>query len=217
MVTVRSDDNVNVRLRQVFMAEDALPTTLLAVAGRVLSLDELASFEPHTIRLELQEALRIPTISVDKFDWVMAGLAIFRSNEFFTEVNHFVDLCNILTDSETEPGDFDPPNSLEMAVAVLFARMIDPLTGEDDNHFSIDVRTFMGAVLAEEGFISAPPSLTEAIIPDRIRGRVQSMSMDADMGPALLETNKLLVDDLEMIVSEVETKAREQLQVVMNA
>lgn len=201
-------------VRELLTNDNTHSAALLAIALKVLEPNELLDFEAQSVRLELQERFRV-IIPPDNFDKLMSAVAVLTTDRFFTDPASFNDLCNIMSGMPTDIEEFEPPEPLEMAWAVYQARMIDPMDGaKDDLDFSEEVKLYMGAVLAENGYISPPSQLREAILPDYAINNASSFLADASFMPALIENTQLLHSDLEAGMKILIAELEQQLAVV---
>jgi hypothetical protein len=211
---VTTDNPIN-DAKKLFLSDEAFSAPLLMLANKVLTVDELQEFDATSIRLELQEAFRIPVIPVDTFDRLMAALVVFNNDMFFKDPKTFNEIANIMSGFPTDVEEFEPPEPIEMAMAIYQARLIDPIDGEVDGiEFSDEVKMYMGSILAENGYMSVPGSIREAIIPDMYLNNAGSFLADADFLPAMLDNTRTLIDDLESEMAEFKKVISGQIELV---
>lgn len=149
---------------RLFQDDNAYGAALFIAAREYLELDELLSFEPQTIRLELQQSLSIPELDNEIFGRLMSMIVVVGTDLFYNDWQAFVDVCNILSGQAASPDVFDPADPYEMAWAVVETALLAPL--EEGEAFSEEIRAYMGLSLQEHGFFSAPPPLSVAIMPN---------------------------------------------------
>ena len=150
---------------RLFSDEKSHGASLLIAALQIIPYEELTSYHPHTVRLELQQELKLREIDDDIMARLMAALSILSTDLFYRSLPAFIEICNTLSAVPPLPGFFDPAESDEMAAAIAQSQIIDPLDGNRDIEFNEEILSYMGYQLAEEGFISPPLILKEAIMP----------------------------------------------------
>lgn len=114
---------------------------------------------PETIRLQLEQdfSIQVPKCTLDK---LMAAISTLTSNQFYKDVQTFVDYCNIFSGNDFDPGEFDPADPAEILWGVTEACLIYPPNNDpQDTEFSAEVRTYIGQVLETEGILNPPDVL----------------------------------------------------------
>jgi hypothetical protein len=179
----------------MLLDEDTLATTLL-----VWALDEfgpeLLGWHPATIRREVEATAGVP-IRDDNFDRLMAAVAVVSTDLFFKNAAAFAQLAPALCGDGFDPGEFDPPDAAECAWAIVEALLVSPPDDDDAAPFSEDVRRFVGHVLREEGFTSAPDVLAIALDTGEL-----AAGLDDDVRAASSEAQAQREDDIKSVVRE---------------
>lgn len=192
---VHSDPNA--AIKQLFQSDEAYATSLVAAAMKFLTFDELATFAPATIRLELQDALALKHIDNDIFGRLMAGVVIVTSDLFYKDLPSFIELCNVLSGMPGLVEVFDPADAYEVAWGVAESMLLDGMDGrEDSDEFSEEIRVYMGAVLAEEGFF-APPAFLPMAIFEGVYDPAASFADSEDILPAIVERDIARQQDMQ--------------------
>ena len=187
---------------ELFKDDNAYGTSLFLAASKVLTLEELGSFAPRTIRLELKDALRLSHIPQDNMDRLMAAIAIVTTDRFYTDVPAFIDICNILSGTPPAPNVFDPADAYEVAWALAEATILDGFDGEqDEDQFSEEIRLYIGMMLEEDGFFSAPSIMKMAIMTNQYNPAT-SFADSSDIMPAVMEADEARHSDIQMMVVE---------------
>jgi hypothetical protein len=216
LMTIQAGESKANKLARIFLSEETYPVAQLAIALKVMSVEDLQSFHPESIRMELMEALAIRYIPSNRWDTFMSALTIFSTDVFYNDIFSFNELCNLMSQSPTSPDDFEPADSYEMAWAVHQARIIDPMDGDTDLNFSEEVKMYIGAMLDMEGYIRPPHVLRDAIMPETSALNTESWVDDTEFMPAILDTASTLITDLETTLKELDTELKAQLQEIAN-
>lgn len=159
---------------------------MFVAAREVLELDELLSFDPRTVRLELQDAFGIPRIDYDTFGKLMAMVAVIGTDRFYRDLPAFIDICNILSGQVADVDIWDPADPYEIAWALTETGLLEGRDAEEP--FSEEIRAYIGMSLYEHGFFSPPPSLSLAIMPDDARSPAD-VTADAELLPAIVSAD----------------------------
>lgn len=195
------------RLSKLFQDEAAWGAALYIGALQVMTADELATFEPATIRLELQYEAGIRLIDIDIFGRLMAAITVVSTDLFYQDLPAFIEICNVLTGSPPLANVFDPADSWEMSWAVAEMDLIDPR--DEDIEFSEEIRAYMGMMLQQDGFFSPPGILHMVIMPKM--STPQEITTDADLLPALIsgdtdrhdDVQEMLVENTKQLLSQI--------------
>jgi hypothetical protein len=155
------------------LADDVYATVML-----VLYLDrfgpEAARWHPEVVGDAVRREFG-PAVKPGNVDRLLAALTISGlgegdPNAFFTKAQSFVPLANVLAFDSFDPESFEPADALECAWAVTEALLLHPPDSAEP--FGPEVRTYVGKVLADEGFVSPPDVLRIALGGD-FSGRVR--------------------------------------------
>lgn len=172
--------------------------------------DSPLAWHPTTIRMELEERTGAK-IHESVFSRLMACISIATNDQFFSDVPTFIDFCNILNGDDFDPNVFDPADVDECAWGVTEAILIAPPTRDNPEPFSEEVRAYIGYVLSQEGFLSAPDVLQVALM-DEWHGSGQSdFSDDPEMFGMMYETQQSRTKDVEDMIRQGLTQWKAQL------
>jgi hypothetical protein len=133
--------------------------------GEKLGLKVL-HWHPRTIRDYVDNAWDV-TLTQTNFDKLMAGIAIVTTDLFFTNVDRFIKLCNVLCGSPLNPRVFEAADALECAWGCTEALLLDPPDDKNPEPFHSEVRHYIAQVLDDEGFVNPPDILKIALGSDR--------------------------------------------------
>lgn len=106
----------------------------------------------------------VPPINLAK---IMVAGDLVQSDQFYRSLPRFIFVCNILSNSYLEPGEFDPADAAEIAWGVTEAMLIYPaetITDGDGEAFSTDITAYIGRILAEEGIVNPPDVLRIGLV-----------------------------------------------------
>lgn len=139
-----------------------MATVLVAILLDTYGTDFL-QWEPIVLWQELYEDFnaKLPELNCNK---IQALALTITSDQPFNDWLVFNNTCEALNDDPVNPDVLDIATPEQMAWAVM--EMALNSDAEDQQQFSTDVRTFMGVVLAGNGILTLPKSLTMAILPD---------------------------------------------------
>jgi len=185
---------------KVLRDEESYGAALVLAALQFMTLDELLSFDPETVKLELQDASGIQLLDPDNFSRLMASLSVIGTDLFYTDLPSFIDVCNLLSGQAADPDVFDPADPYEMAWAIAETELLDKFDGANENVFSEEIRYYMGQMLYEHGFFSPPSKLRYAIMPDNI-ATPADLSGDEEMLSAIVATDIERHEELDAMVA----------------
>jgi len=138
---------------QHFADEDSMASTLLVVAVRRFGQD-LLTWDPETIQLELSEAT--PNLLDSNYNKLMAAIRIATSDEFWTDLPSFLELCNAL-DGDFIAG-FEPPDLETLSWGIVEAAIICP--PENLNKpFSLEIIGYIQEAVRAAGLENPPEVL----------------------------------------------------------
>jgi hypothetical protein len=187
--------------KQLLVDGNTFATTLLVIFVDIYGM-EATSWSPHTIRMEIEDDLgvRMPQAN---FDRLMAAIFVLTTDQFFTNLPAFIQICNVLSGSPMTMEEFDPADSTECAWGLTEAMLISPPDEQNPNPFSDEITGYIGAVLDEEGILVPPDILGIAIRDDDAVHRVNhSYSDDPEMYSAIWGSEKQKTDDINDVVKE---------------
>lgn len=149
--------------KDVLSDPNVLTSTLLLALADAFGPESL-EWHPATLRMEFEEHYGVQLTDA-AYDRLMTGVVLVTTDRFYKSVQDFVTFANFLTGQPNDPDHFEPPTAAEMAAAISEVLWLTPPDDEDEEPFSEEVCAFVGQVLAEEGFRSAPDVLAIAIWP----------------------------------------------------
>jgi hypothetical protein len=164
------------KLGELWTSPDTFATSLLSLA-----IDEFGTqcfdWEPETIWMGIKEKYGVDVPQGAK-DRLMAGINLMTTNLFYTSVEAFTQITNVLNGARANFYLYDPVEPYEAGWALTEVLLLEPPTKEErednDNfkgRFSPEVLRYMGVMLEEDG-IDNPPDLLKI----------------ADMGPQTVTT-----------------------------
>jgi hypothetical protein len=107
---------------------------------------------------------------------------------------------------------FDPADSVECAWAVTEALLLVPPDAEDPEPFSDEVRHYIGAVLREEGYVTAPDVLRIALDGDFADHVRFNFADDPEMFQGIYDVQASKAAEVTDTVRENLTELLEQIQ-----
>ena len=157
------------------------------------------TWHPQTIQMQITADFNVQ-LPKENFDKLMAGIQILTTDYFYSKLPEFIQLCNIFSGDDFDPTVFDPADSFEMAWAMTEVMMLDP--PETRNPFSEEICAYIGEVLKEEGFITAPDVLKIGLKEDLSAQVASDFADDPEMFQAITETQTGKADEIEQALAE---------------
>ena len=161
-------------------------------------------WDPMTIRQEIEEdfGVKIPN---KVFNRLMSAINIATTDQFYTSLPDFIDLCNILSGDVLDPRWFDPADPSECAWGITEALMISPPDDGEENPFASEIVGYIAQVVKSHG-IHNPPDVLKIGLgedADKISENVaQTFSDDPEMYSAIWKTQQDKSDDIKTYVKE---------------
>jgi hypothetical protein len=146
-------------------------------------------------------------------DKLNAAVAALTTDLFYASPEAF---CHIVASLHGQGLDlewFDPPTAEEAALAVVEIGLLDWADEQRDRRrFSVEMRKFIGHVLAKERILMAPPALTMAIMPDEVEHLITQDDQDLQRavlaGSAAARDLNAIADGLERLPALAELLAQ---------
>lgn len=200
-------------IKAVWSDENSFATTLLLCFMDAYGVEGL-EWDPATIRQEIEEDFEVK-MSTRAFNKLMAGINIATTDQFYTRLPEFIDLCNILSGDVLDPRWFDPADPGECAWGITEALFISPPDAEDENPFAPDIVGYIAEVVKAHGIQNPPDVLKLGLKGDasQIAENVaQTFSDDPEMYSAIWkvqqekseEIRQYIKSNLSSLLSQVE-------------
>lgn len=188
-------------MRQVWLSEQSYATTLLLCYIDTYGSEGL-DWDPMTVRHEIEEDFNIKLPS-KSFNKLMAAINVATTDQFYTSLPEFIDLCNVLSGDVLDPRWFDPADPGECAWGITEAMFISPPDKEDENPFSQDIVGYIAEALKAHGIQNPPDVLKIGLRGDA--GQVaenvaQTFSDDPEMYSAVWKVQQEKSDEIRAFV-----------------
>lgn len=194
-------------IQKILTSEDTYATTMLLLAVDQWppnpddEIQEPLCFQwtPQTLRYEIEQTwdVQLPQENLDK---LMAAISIVKTDFFFKDEDRFIKLCNILSGSSFDPTVFDPADSVECAWGITEALLLSPPDEDDPEPFSDNVRRYVGFVLREEGYVTAPDILRIALDADFSAQVTYNWADDPEMFQGIYAVQQDKTKEVEEII-----------------
>ena len=194
-------------IQQLLTGPETYATTLL-----VLALDhygpEMLEWHPQTLQLEFADdfGVQLPQQNLHK---LMAAITILTTDRFERSLPSFIWLCNVLADDTLDPTVFDIATAEEMAWGITEALLINP--PESEQHFSDEIRWYIGFMLDEEGVVD-PPDVLRLALRQRLTDPLDDFVDDPEMYAALYTSQQAKSQEIETMLREQLTQLIKQLE-----
>lgn len=188
-------------MRALWTNDEAYATALLLCFIDVYGTEGL-SWDPMTIRAEIEEDFNVK-VSAKTFNKLMAGINIASTDQFYSSLPDFIDLCNILSGDVLDPRWFDPADPGECAWGITEAMLISPPDREEENPFSQDIVGYIAEVIKAHGIQNPPDVLKIGLREDakQIAENVaQTFSDDPEMYSAVWKVQQEKADEIRAYV-----------------
>jgi hypothetical protein len=123
-----------------------------------------------------------------------------------------VALANVLAGDEFDPSVFDPADSAECAWAITEALLLSPPDDDDPEPFSPEVRTYVGKVLRDEGYVTPPDVLKIALDGDFAEHVRYSFADDPEMFSGIHDVQAGKTQEIESVIREGLSELLDQLK-----
>lgn len=201
--------NARSQLAKLVNDTDVYTTTLLTLALDRLGND-LFEWHPETVRLEMEQALGV-RLQAHAFNRLMAGIALLSTDQFYSDLPKFIDICNVLSGDDFDPETFDPADTDEICWAVTEATLLDP-PDEGVPKFTEEIKAYMAAVLSREGYATAPRVIAP-ILSGITLGDPGTFADDPEIFGAIHEAqqakneeiNTMILDNLRELMAQLES------------
>jgi hypothetical protein len=197
--------------KKLFEGEEAFASSLLIALVDLVQDVDVMNWDPETITAEIKTKTGA-TISSDNMDRLMGLCMALTTNQFYTDVNAFIQICNALSGAGVDFKTFDPATVSEMAWAVSEVLMNDRPDVDLEELFSPEIRTYVGMQADEEGLSALPKILSWGEIPKSAAANFESAATyGADMFSAVWGSQQAKVAAVEGAVAEKLTAMKTQI------
>ena len=119
---------------------------------------ECFEWAPDTLKMEIEDdfQLKIPPAN---FDRLLTGINLILSDDFYKSLPDFINYCNILSGDTYDPRTWDPADAAECAWGITEGLLLSPPDDDDENPFDVEIVSYIGEVLNQEGIITPPDVL----------------------------------------------------------
>lgn len=150
------------RFRQLYQDTDTFATTLLVMAVDDYGLEHVCGskdvdyWSPEGLRQQIQQdyAEYVPLSNQHK---LTVARMIIMSDDFYKRTDRFIKFCNVLSGDSL--GAWSPATAEECAWGMTEAMILFPPDRRDPEPYSDEIRHYIGAILDQEGIITAPDLL----------------------------------------------------------
>jgi hypothetical protein len=156
-------------------------------------------WSPECYRMEFMDELQVE-VPMENLDRIMAAVSVTTTQDFFTRLPRFIQLCNIFAGDDFDPRVFNPADSLEIAWGVAEAYLLaEP---EEEEPFSEEIVAYMATILKMEG-IMRPPMILRFLEDDlQVLNDTEIFSGDADLFQVAYQEQVAKRDDLNNMVTQ---------------
>lgn len=154
-IHARHADLGYMKLRQLFEGDDSFASSLLVAVWDLFG-PECQDWDIDIFAIEIPAATGAH-LSEDAKDKLAAAMFLLGRDDFYHDVDVFVNICNVLSGSGSTWTDFDPADAFEVAWGINEAMLIYPPTNPEDP-FSEEIKGYIRRVTESEGF-SHPPDV----------------------------------------------------------
>ncbi len=169
-------------LKAVWLSDQSYATTLVICFIDTYGTEGL-DWDPMTIRKEIEEDFSVK-ISNTAFNKLMAGINIVTTDQFYSSLPDFIDLCNILDGDILDPKLFDPADPSECAWGITEALFMSPPDEGDENPFSQDIVGYIAEVCKSHG-INNPPDVLKIGLNGNAEEVAQNVGQDFSDDPEM--------------------------------
>ena len=188
-------------MRSIWTNNEAYATTLLLCFIDVYGTEGL-EWDPMTIRAEIEEDFNVK-VPAKVFNKLMAGINLASTDQFYTSLPDFIDLCNILSGDVLDPRWFDPADPGECAWGITEAMLISPPDREEENPFAQDIVGYIAETIKSHGIQNPPDVLKIGLKGDaeQIAENVaQTFSDDPEMYSAIWKVQQEKSEEIRVYV-----------------
>ena len=190
-------------MRSVWTSDESYATTLVLCFIDVYGTEGL-EWDPMTVRKEIEEDfnLKMPPKAFNK---LMAGINVATTDQFYTSLPDFIDLCNIMSGDTLDPRWFDPADPGECAWGITEAMFISPPEREEENPFAQDIVGYIAEVIKSHGIQNPPDVLKIGLRGDAAQiaeNVAQTFSDDPEMYSAIWKVQQEKSDEIRAYVKD---------------
>lgn len=196
-------------IRDAWTGDGTFATTLLVLAVDTYGT-ECTKWTPQTIKAEIEDDfhLKLPQPNLER---LLAAIQLLTTDDFYIALPDFITLCNVLSGGTFDPRHWDPADAVEIAWGVTEALLISP--PESDEPFSPEIRSYIGAVLDQEGIIHPPDTLRLALRTDNLAAKVQGeFHDDPTMFASIYQFEQQKTEAINRVIKESLFALSQQLE-----
>ena len=190
-------------MKAVWTNDNAYATTLLMCFIDTYGTEGL-NWDPMTIRAEIEEDFNVK-VPARVFNKLMAGINLATTDQFYTSLPDFIDLCNILSGDVLDPRWFDPADPGECAWGITEAMLISPPDREEQNPFVPDIVGYISEIIKSHGIQNPPDVLKIGLKGDAsliAENVAQTFSDDPEMYSAIWKVQQEKSDEIRAYVKD---------------
>lgn len=198
------------RTPQAFLTDPTtLTTPLLLLLVDTYGM-ECLEWAPETIRMQLESdfGIKLPKLTADR---LMAGIMLLTTDYFFKSLPRFLELANVLSGEQFDPGTLSLPGAMDCAWALTEALIIWP--PDEEEPFTDEIRGYLKVILMQEGFVT-PPDILRLALDGDISQLVNDTwaESDPELFTAAYEMNQAKSADVNTGIRETLTALSRQLR-----
>lgn len=184
-------------IRPFIESEASYATTLVALLVDNCGAESL-NWEPEIIVTEMRDRFdaKIPQDNLDK---IQALSLVLTTNQFYSSLGAFMNVCNALGGDGVAFDQFDPADVMEMCWAVTEVLLNQPADQPLVDLFNGDIKAYAGVQAKLEGFHTLPKPLSLFAEFTDEYGKASEM-LDPDMFKAYYDDGKAAIQDVEDVV-----------------
>ncbi len=160
---------------------------------------EAMTWHPTTLKMQIEQDynVQLPKLT---FDRLLAAITLVTTDYFFQSLTRFIDLCNVLAGDDFDPGTFNPADASECAWGITECLLLNP--PEEEDPFTDEIRQYIAATLANEGFVKPPDVLRIALNADHAQKVQYDFEDDPEMFQAIFEVQASKADEVTAMLQE---------------
>lgn len=163
------------KLRRLFGGDDSFASSLLLAVWDLFG-PECQDWDIDIFSIEIPAATGAQ-LSEDARDKLAAAMFLLGRDDFYHDIDAFVNICNVLSGSGPIWTDFDPADAFEVAWGINEAMLIYPPSNPEDP-FSEEIKGYIRQVTEAEGFPYPPDVLKLGYVGHSIADPLSTLADD---------------------------------------